>query len=86
MTVSTKNNISVREYNELSKYKILEIKIEKMWHPKTTILPVIVGALGMIKKGTNKHMNKIPGSPSQYVIQNIAFCGTAHLFRRVPSM
>ena len=29
-------------------------------------MPVIVGALGMIKKGTDKHINKISGSPRQY--------------------
>ena len=29
-------------------------------------MPVIMGALGMIKKGTNKHINKILGCPSQY--------------------
>ena len=28
--------------------------------PKTNIIPVIVGAMGMIKKGTNKYNNKVP--------------------------
>ena len=30
MSVSTDNNISVKEYNKISKYKDLEIKVEKM--------------------------------------------------------
>ena len=30
MSVSTDNNISVKEYNEISKYKDLEIEIEKI--------------------------------------------------------
>ena len=51
------------------KYKDLEIEIEKMWHLKTTTVPVILIALGIIKKETNKHINKIPGSPSLYEIQ-----------------
>ena len=29
-----------------------------MWHLKITTVPVIVGALGMIKKGTDKHINR----------------------------
>ena len=29
------------------------------------MVPVIVEALGMIKKGTDKHINKIPGGPCQ---------------------
>ena len=33
---------------------------------KTTTVPVIVEALDMIKKGTDKHIDEVPGSPSQY--------------------
>ena len=73
MSVLTNNNISVKEYNKISKYKKLKIEIEKMWHFKTTTLSVIVEALHMIKKGTNKHTNKTPGSTWQYKIQNLHF-------------
>ena len=37
-----------------------------MWHLKTTRVPVIVGALGMIKEETDKHINRISGSLSLY--------------------
>ena len=40
-----------------------------MWYLKTTTVPVILGALGMIKKETDKHIYKIPGSPNLYEIQ-----------------
>ena len=33
-----------------SKYKNLEILIVRMWHSSTTIIPVVKGALGTIKK------------------------------------
>ena len=36
-----------------------------MQHLKTTAIPAIVGDLGMIEKGTDKRINKIPASPSQ---------------------
>ena len=39
-----------------------------MWHLKTTKVSVIVQALGTIKKGTDKHIKKILGSPSLYEI------------------
>ena len=32
MSVSTDNKISVKEYNEISKYKHLEIDFAKMWY------------------------------------------------------
>ena len=39
-----------------------------MWHLKTTTVPVVVGALSMIKKGIYKYINKISGSPNLYKI------------------
>ena len=39
-----------------------------MWNLKTTNLPVIVGALGMLKKETDKRINNIPDNPSLYDI------------------
>ena len=40
---------------KIRKYKDQEIEIKKICHLKTTTVPVIVGALGIIKKGTKKH-------------------------------
>ena len=57
MSMPSDSNISV-EFEKLSKYKDLEIEIAKMWKMKTKTIPVIVGALGMIKKGTQKYFNE----------------------------
>ena len=54
----------------MSKCKHLEIKIKKKWHLKTTPAPLVVGALGMIKKWIDKHVDKIPGNPNLYEILN----------------
>ena len=35
-----------------------------MWKLKTKIIPVVTGALGMIKKGTQNLIHQIPGKPS----------------------
>ena len=64
MKIPTDKNVSVAEFEKLSKYKDLEIEVEKLWHMKTVTIPVVIGALGMIKKGTDKHLKKIPGSPN----------------------
>ena len=42
---------------------------KKIRHLKTTTEAVIVGALSMIKKGTDKHINKISSSSRLYEIQ-----------------
>ena len=61
----------------IKRYKHLKNEIEKMWHIKTTIVPLIVSGLSMIKKGTDGHINKIPGSIRQYETRRIALCGNS---------
>ena len=62
MGVPSDNNVAAKAFEKLSKYNDLEIEVEKMCHLKTTTIPVVVGALGLIKKGTNAFIEKIPGS------------------------
>ena len=50
MSVSAYNDISVKEYNKISKYKDLEMEIEQIYHVKITTVPVIMGALDMVKR------------------------------------
>ena len=49
---------------------------------KTKTTPVIVGALEMIKKGTQKYVNEIPGTLHLAEIQKIGLNSTAHVLRR----
>ena len=62
ISVSSDSSISAKEFEELGKYKDLETEIAKIWKMKTKTAPVIVGALGMIKKGTQKYVNEISGN------------------------
>ena len=55
-------DVSVEEFEKLSKYKYLEIEVEKLCHMETMTIPVVFGALYMINKGSEKHIEKIPGS------------------------
>ena len=61
MSVPSERNVANKETEKLSKYKDLEIEVNKMWNMKTTTVPVIVGALGLIRKRMNDHVSKIPG-------------------------
>ena len=36
-------------------------------------MPVVMGSLGMMKKGIDKFINKIPGSPGLYEMQKNCF-------------
>ena len=85
MSVPSDVNISDKEFEKLSKYKDLEIEIE-MWHMKTKMVSFIIGALGMIKKGCQSHLDNIPGNPSLQDIQKIVLISTAHILRRALSI
>ena len=52
MGMPSDSNVSSKELGKLSRHKDLEIETAKIWKMKTIIIPVIVRALGMIKKGT----------------------------------
>ena len=62
MSMPSDGNISAKEFQKLSTYKDLEIEIAKMYKMKTKTIPVVVGAIDMIKKGTQKYVNEIPGN------------------------
>ena len=62
MFIPTERNISLKTMEKLTKYKDLEIEIEKTWGMKTITVPVIIGAFGLINKRTENYIGKIPGN------------------------
>ena len=86
VAVPSDQNISLKEFQKLSKYKDLEIEVTKMWKLKTKIIPVVIGALGMIKKGTQSFIDQIPGKPSLQEIQKIVLTSTAAILQKVLSI
>ena len=65
---------------------IIIIIIIKMWGMKTTTVPVIIGAFGLVKKGTENYIAKIPGNIRITELQKPVLLGTAHILRRTLSI
>ena len=70
----------LKSLKSLANIKIWKLKL------KTKTIPVIVGALGMIKKGIQKYVNEIPGNLSLAEIQKIVLNSAAHILRRTLSL
>ena len=85
MAVPSDRNTSLKTTEKLSKYKDLEIETTRMWGMKTETIPVGIGALGLNKKGLQKHTEKIPGAININELQKITLLGTAHILRKVLS-
>ena len=86
MSIPTEKNTSVKVTEKLSKYKDLEIEIERMWGMKATTIPVVIGALGLIKKGLEKYTKQIPGNIKINELQKIALLGTSRILRKTLSI
>lgn len=48
MTCPQESNVSRKEFKKLATYKDVQIEVTKMWKLQTTIVLVVIGALGMI--------------------------------------
>ena len=53
---------------------------------RTETVPVIVGALGLIKEGMVQNLGEIPGASNINELQKIILLGTAHILRRFLSV
>ena len=86
MSIPTERNTSLETMEKLTKYKDLEIQIEKTWGMKTTTVSVIIGTVGLVKKGTENYFGKIPGNIRIRELQKIVHLGTNHMLRRTLSI
>ena len=64
---------------KLSKYK-------DVWGMRTETVPIIVGALRLIREGMDQNLGKIPGASNINDLQKIILLGTAHILRRFLSI
>ena len=65
------------------KYKSLCIEIQRMWNLKCTIVPVIIGATGIVMRSLRKNLETVSGKHSIDSLQKTAILGTSHIIRKV---
>jgi hypothetical protein len=54
----------------------LSIEIQRMWNMKCFVIPVIIGATGIVSKSLQKYLETIPGQHSIDSLQKTAILGT----------
>jgi hypothetical protein len=64
VAVPSDRNVIQKESKNKLKYKNLSIEIQRMWNMKCFVIPVIIGATGIVTKGLKKHLETIPGKHS----------------------
>jgi len=53
------------------------------WKVKTKIMPVIIGALEIIKKASEQILQLLPGEPSVIQLQKVTLTSTKSIIRKV---
>lgn len=76
-------NLVQKEAEKILKYKDLLIEVQRMWDVKAVIIPVVIGATGLVTNSTTKNMNAIPGKHNLLQLQKTVLLQSAHIARRV---
>ena len=86
MSIPTDRNNSVKVNENVSKYKDLEIEIERIWGMKTTTVPLVTGAVGFIRKEMEKYTRKIPGNIQIKGLQESTLLGAYYILGKALSI
>jgi len=54
-----------------------------MWNLNCTIIPLIIGATGIVTRSLGKNLEDVPGKHSIDSLQKTAILGTSHIIRKV---
>ena len=76
-------NVVQKEAEKKLKYNSLCIEMQRMWNLKCTIVPVIIGANGIVTRSLWKNLETIQGKQSIDSLQKTAVLGTSHTIRKV---
>ena len=78
--------IQKKAIEKMSKYVDLQIECQRLWNRKVEVIPVIIGATGIVDKNIKKYVGRISGFHNIYSLQRSAILGTAHILRKVLSL
>ena len=83
--VSVPNDFGINraEREKVTKYQDLKNALKDEWELKEiAVIPVIVGATGIMKDNLQSYLDNIPGKPDKYQVQVAAIRGTVSLLKR----
>jgi hypothetical protein len=83
VAVPADRKVTQKEAENRLKYKRPCVEIQWMWNMKCVIMPMVIGAIGMVTKRATKNLEAIPGYHSVDWLQKTAVLGTSHIIRKV---
>ena len=75
--------IKMKEWEKKDKYPDLARESKNLWNMQVTIIPIVIGAFGIVTKGILKRLNDLKVGGWVETIQTTALLWTARILRRV---
>ena len=71
------------EREKVTKYQHLKNDLRDTWSLKNIeVIPVVVSATGLMKNNLQSYLDRIPGKPSRFQVQEAAIRGTVSLLKK----
>ena len=79
----TNARVTVKEMKKVEKYQDLRWELTRLWNIKVSVVPVVIGALGIVSGKLASHLKMIEVTTKIELLQKAALLGTARLLRKV---
>ena len=81
--VPADHRIKLKECEKKDKYLNLARELKKLWNMQVTIMPIVIGAYGIVTKGLLKGLEDLEVGGRVEIIQTTALLRAARILRRV---
>ena len=83
VAIPADRNVVQKEAEKKLKYKSLCIELQQMWNLKCTIIPLIIGATGIVTRSLRKNLQAVQGKHLIDSLQKTAILGASHIIPKV---
>ena len=80
------SNLVNKRNEKLRNYKELRLEVARLWDKRTSIVPVIIGALGSIPNDIDNYLKQLGIEYNLNILQHSVLLGTANILRQVLSI
>ena len=75
--------LAVIHEEKVDKYQDLAREIKRLWKVEARVIPIVIGALGMILRGLEENLRTFGIKIKIELIQKVALLGTTRMLRKV---
>ena len=81
--VPADQRVEISQQTKTESYQDLKRELQKLWNLKTSIVPIVIGALGTIPKSLEKHLNELNAKVNISQMQTIGLLKSARITMKV---